>query len=56
LDLGPKGFDEQYGAGLVDAQRAVLSLAPSAAAHPTPAMLFVDRWPDMPLSWIPPRR
>jgi len=56
LDLGPKGIDEQYGAGLVDAQRAVLSLAPSTAARPAPAMLFVDRWPDMPLSWIPPRR
>jgi hypothetical protein len=29
-DLGPKGFDPQYGAGLVDAYRAILSLVPAA--------------------------
>jgi hypothetical protein len=27
-DLGPRGFDPQFGAGLVDAYRAVISLAP----------------------------
>ena len=52
LDLGPKGIDEQYGAGLADAQRAVLSLwagEARAAPRPTSATLFADRWPDMPL-------
>jgi subtilisin family serine protease len=30
-DLGPKGIDPQFGAGLVDAYRAILSLAPATA-------------------------
>jgi subtilisin family serine protease len=30
-DLGPKGVDTQFGAGLVDAYRAIVSLAPVAA-------------------------
>jgi hypothetical protein len=30
-DLGPKGIDPQFGAGLVDAYRAILSLEPSTA-------------------------
>jgi Subtilase family/Fervidolysin N-terminal prodomain len=30
-DLGPKGFDPGFGAGLVDAYRAIVSLAPLAA-------------------------
>ena len=28
-DLGPKGFDDQFGAGLVDAQRALLAVEPA---------------------------
>ena len=39
-DLGPKGFDIQFGAGLVDAYQAVRSLAPAVAttgARVTPA-------------------
>jgi subtilisin family serine protease len=51
LDLGPKGLDEQYGAGLADAQRAVESLGASAI-RAAPAMLFADRWPVLPL--LPP--
>jgi Subtilase family len=31
-DLGPPGFDPHFGAGLVDAYRAVLSIAPAAVA------------------------
>ena len=47
LDLGPKGFDDQYGAGLADAQRAVLSLYPGGAGIAQhPATLFTERWPD----------
>jgi hypothetical protein len=55
MDLGPKGCDDQYGCGLVDARRAALSLAPNAAAPSTtapnmarskPTLLFSDRWPD----------
>jgi subtilisin family serine protease len=52
LDLGPKGIDEQFGAGLVDAERAAASLGAAEARVVTPpvgAMLFADRWPDMPL-------
>jgi subtilisin family serine protease len=30
-DLGPKGVDPQFGAGLVDAYRAIMSLEPAAA-------------------------
>ncbi len=30
-DLGPKGFDTQFGAGLVDAYRAIVSLGPATA-------------------------
>jgi hypothetical protein len=44
LDLGPKGRDDLFGHGLVDAQRAVQSLGPSAAP-PKPAALFGERWP-----------
>jgi hypothetical protein len=58
FDLGPKGIDEQFGAGLVDAQRAVRSLGAAEArvvAQPAGAILFADRWPDMPLMgpWRP---
>jgi hypothetical protein len=37
--LGPKGFDEQSGGGLVDAYQAILAVAPAAvdAAIVTPA-------------------
>ena len=35
LDLGPKGIDEQFGAGLADAQRAVLSLGVGEACRGT---------------------
>ena len=31
-DLGPAGFDPHFGAGLVDAYRAVISIAPAAVA------------------------
>jgi subtilisin family serine protease len=44
-DLGPKGPDEQFGSGLADAHRAVLSFGGSAAPR-APAGLFSDRWPD----------
>jgi subtilisin family serine protease len=30
-DLGPKGIDPQFGAGLVDAYQAILSLRPAPA-------------------------
>jgi len=33
-DLGAPGFDPHFGAGLVDAYRAVLSIAPAVAASP----------------------
>ncbi len=46
-DLGPKGFDDQYGAGLADAARAVMALEPAASAERP--LLFADRWPDVPL-------
>ena len=51
LDLGPKGRDDQFGYGLADAERAVMSLIPVAAAssgarNPEPAALFSYRWPD----------
>jgi subtilisin family serine protease len=63
LDLGPKGIDEQFGAGLADAQRAVLSLGGGEAraaavneARATPASLFAERWPEMPLMPFPTGR
>ena len=34
-DLGPPGFDAHFGAGLVDAYRAVLSIGPAVAGSPT---------------------
>ena len=45
LDLGPKGRDKPFGHCLADAQRAVQSLGPSAAALREPAALFSERWP-----------
>jgi subtilisin family serine protease len=48
FDLGPKGPDEQFGAGLADAERAVMALAPEAARTERP-ILFADRWPEVPL-------
>jgi hypothetical protein len=36
-DLGPPGFDPHFGAGLVDAYRAVLSIAPAVAGTSAPA-------------------
>jgi subtilisin family serine protease len=48
FDLGPKGPDDQFGAGLADAERAVMALAPEANRADRP-MLFADRWPDVPL-------
>jgi hypothetical protein len=35
-DLGPPGFDPHFGAGLVDAYRALLSIAPAVAGTPAP--------------------
>jgi Subtilase family len=32
-DLGPKGFDPEFGAGLVDAYQAILSVAPSTVGQ-----------------------
>jgi subtilisin family serine protease len=64
LDLGPKGIDEQFGAGLADAQRAVLSLGVAEArgearevaeARAAPASLFAERWPVIPLTPFPSR-
>jgi subtilisin family serine protease len=46
-DLGPKGPDEQFGSGLADAHRAVVSLGRSAVPR-APVSLFSDRWPDTP--------
>jgi subtilisin family serine protease len=63
LDLGPKGIDEQFGAGLADAQRAVLSLGVGEARVATvnevraaPVGLFAERWPEMPLMLFPTGR
>jgi subtilisin family serine protease len=59
LDLGPKRIDEQYGAGLADAERAVLSLGAveaRAAPRPTTENLFADRWPETPLPLLPWRQ
>jgi subtilisin family serine protease len=61
LDLGPKGIDEQFGAGLADARRAVLSLGVGEAAavneaRASAAGLFAERWPEMPLMPFPTRR
>jgi hypothetical protein len=62
LDLGPKGIDEQFGAGLADAQRAVLSLRAgevgageigAGEARAAPANLFAERWPEIPLTPFP---
>jgi subtilisin family serine protease len=55
LDLGPKGIDEQFGAGLADAQRAVRSLG-VAEARAAPASLFAERWPEMPPTPFPSRQ
>jgi Subtilase family len=59
LDLGPKGIDEQFGAGLADAQRAVLSLRAgeigAGEARAAPANLFAERWPEIPLTPFPSR-
>jgi hypothetical protein len=46
--LGRKGPDDQFGAGLADAERAVMALAPEADRTDRP-ILFADRWPDVPL-------
>jgi Subtilase family/Fervidolysin N-terminal prodomain len=48
FDLGRKGPDDQFGAGLADAERAVMALAPEATRTDHP-ILFADRWPDVPL-------
>ncbi len=48
FDLGRKGPDDQFGAGLADAERAVMALAPDANRTDRP-ILFADRWPDVPL-------
>ena len=62
LDLGPMGFD--FGAGLADAGRAVLSLGVAQAraetrevaeARAAPASLFAERWPQIPLLPFPSR-
>jgi subtilisin family serine protease len=64
LDLGPKGIDDQFGAGLADAGRAVLSLGVAQAraetrevaeARAAPASLFAERWPQIPLLPFPSR-
>ena len=64
LDLGPKGIDDQFGAGLADAGRAVLSLGVAQARAETrevaevraaPASLFAERWPQIPLLPFPSR-
>jgi hypothetical protein len=38
-DLGPPGFDQHFGAGLVDAYRAVLSIAPAVAGTSAKAVV-----------------
>jgi Subtilase family len=48
FDLGPKGPDDQFGAGRADAERAVMALAPEANRAERP-ILFADRWPEVPL-------
>ena len=48
FDLGPKGPDDQFGAGRADAERAVMALAPEAVRAER-VMLFADRWPEVPL-------
>jgi Subtilase family len=54
LDLGPKGIDDQFGAGLADAQGAVLSLG-VAEARAAPASVFAERWLEIPLIPFPTR-
>jgi hypothetical protein len=41
-DLGPKGRDPYFGAGLVDAYRAILSLTPAMAGEPAATLLPVS--------------
>jgi hypothetical protein len=41
-DLGPPGVDPHFGAGLVDAYRAVLSIAPTVAGTSAPAAAAVS--------------
>jgi hypothetical protein len=38
-DLGPPGYDPHFGAGLVDAYRAVLSIAPAVAGTSSDAVV-----------------
>jgi hypothetical protein len=46
--LGRKGPDDQFGAGLADAERAVMALSPEAEADRAGRpILFADRWPDV---------
>jgi len=40
-DLGPPGFAPHFGAGLVDAYRAVLSIAPTVVGTSAPAAVAV---------------
>jgi subtilisin family serine protease len=42
-DLGPKGRDDQFGAGLADAHRAILSLNAASAARTKPTNVSVAR-------------
>jgi len=42
-DLGPKGRDEQFGAGLTDANRAILALNAASAARPKPTNVSAAR-------------
>ena len=38
-DLGPRGKDDQFGAGLVDAYQAILALEPRTASGQAPAQM-----------------
>jgi subtilisin family serine protease len=43
MDLGPKGRDDQFGAGLADANRAILALNAASAARPKPTNVSAAR-------------
>ena len=55
LDLGPKGIDEQFGAGLADAE-ARGAVARRGRSSRRARILFAERWPEMPPTPFPSRQ
>lgn len=52
-DLGPPGRDEEYGAGRINAQRALLAAKPPAAPTATPTATVVTSTPVLPAPATP---